>query len=99
MHASLFSLVTTENPDRVFAWGMEITTAKNAEGLEASRKAIVYIHHSDDKNTLAQHTSAEAACSRWSQVVPLQIVWDSDSQAADYGPSRSSPITTAGPSE
>jgi hypothetical protein len=78
MHASLFSLVAAETPDQVFAWGMEVITADDPEKPAGNRKAIVYIHHPDDKSTVAQHASAEAARSCWSRVVPMEIVWDSD---------------------
>ncbi|OLF12874.1 hypothetical protein BLA60_06315 [Actinophytocola xinjiangensis] len=84
MHASLFSLIPVDNPEQIFAWGMEIITSEDPETSETTRKTIVYIHNSNDTGTLAQHTSAEAACARWSQIVPVDIVWDSDVWAAAY---------------
>lgn len=82
MHATLFSLVVTENPDQVFAWGMEIID--DAKDLEETRQAIVYVGYADGQGSISTHTSAESACKRWSAVVPLSIEWDGDAWADAY---------------
>ncbi|GAB3433608.1 hypothetical protein GCM10027436_09920 [Actinophytocola sediminis] len=83
MHATLFSLVATENPNLIFAWGMEIVEDGYQDG-EESRKAIIYIGGATGRETISTHLSAEHACRRWSTVTPLTIVWDNESWADLY---------------
>lgn len=80
MHASLFSLVVADDPDQVFAWGMEIASDGRQDD-ELTRTAILYIGSPDDKGRISTHASAEAACKRWSMVVPLTLVWDAEAWA------------------
>jgi hypothetical protein len=75
MHASLFSLVTTEDPTIVFAWGMEIVDYVNGE---ERTKTILHIGPPNSSGTISTRVSAEKACARWSTIVPLDIVWDAE---------------------
>lgn len=76
MHASLFSLVTTEDPSAVFAWGIEMVDYLGDE--EERRKTIVHLGGPNGPGTISTHDTAEKACARWSKVVPLDIVWDAE---------------------
>ena len=76
MHASLFSLVTIDDPDVVFAWGMEMVSCSDDGGER--RKTIVHLGGPIGTGIISTHETAEKACARWSTVVPLGIVWDAD---------------------
>ncbi|OLF09139.1 hypothetical protein BLA60_21440 [Actinophytocola xinjiangensis] len=78
MHASLFSLVTADDPTVVFGWGMEIVDHQDGD---ESRKTIVHIGSPKGQGTVSMHESAEHARNRWSMVVPVDIVWDADDWA------------------
>lgn len=82
MNATLFSLVVAENPDLVFGYGMEIVSSR--ETPDETRKAIVYIGSRNGEGNISTHVSAEAACKRWSIVVPLSIEWDPDAWTDAY---------------
>lgn len=73
MDASLFSLVSTEDPDLVFAWGMEVVRHVTDDEY---RKAVVYIANPTGQDTVSVHTCAESACKRWSTVTPLTLMWE-----------------------
>lgn len=90
MHAALFSLVPVGSPEAVFGWGMEIITYDGQEEAEPNRQAVVYIGLAGGKGNVAMHDSAEAACTRWSRVVPLDLVWDADlwADARQHEPTR-----------
>ncbi|MGH3761184.1 hypothetical protein [Actinophytocola sp.] len=81
MHATLFSLVVSDNPDLVAAWGMEITYTEEPDETDPQQKAILYIGAPNGEGSIATHTSAEAARDRWSMKVPLSLVWDADTWA------------------
>jgi hypothetical protein len=76
MHAVLFSLVVDQNPDLIFAWGMEIINDMHIDKATAKRKVVLYINDMDGREGISTHASAEAACKTWSKIVPLRIVWD-----------------------
>lgn len=75
MHASLFSLVTVDDPGVVFAWGMEIVGDRDGEEC---RKTVVHVGGPGGQGAISTHESAEKACARWSAVVPLDLRWDVD---------------------
>ena len=82
MNCELFSLVPTEDPNTVFAWGMEFSAE---DGAEVKRVAMVHIGDPFDSGTsVGYHASAEAACARWSTVVPLDVFWESGGRPIAY---------------
>ena len=81
MHAVLFSLVPIDNQDLVFAWGMEIVTDAGSDSTEAERKTVVYVGSANGGDCISTHESADAACAHWGHIVPLNIVWDTDTWA------------------
>lgn len=78
MDASLFSLVSTEDPELIFAWGMEVV--RHAPDNKQYRKAVVYIVDPAGQDTVSTHTCAESACTRWSTVTPLTLTWETTPQ-------------------
>jgi hypothetical protein len=68
----LFSLVTIDDDTKIFAWGIEITTSDDLE-------AVIYRKDPTTSRALfGVHDSAQAACDRWSGIVPLRISWDDE---------------------
>jgi hypothetical protein len=92
----LFSLVTIDDDTKIFAWGIEITTSDDLE-------AVIYRKDPATSHALfGVHDSAQAACDRWSGIVPLRISWDDEDYATpddedyqDYPMSASAPPTEA----
>lgn len=71
MHGELFTLVSAEDPTRIFAWGMQITEAD-------TRTAIVWRRDPENgQNTFGVHASAEAARRRFGLITPMEVVWES----------------------
>lgn len=84
MNATLFSLVVAENSDLIFGYGMEIVSYSGRDEPNGTRRAIVYIDSPNGEGSISTHASAEAACRRWSTIVPLSIEWDVDAWADAY---------------
>lgn len=74
MYGRLFTLVTIDDDSQVFAWGIEIV---GDEGSPEDNEAVIYRKDPDTRRTLfGVHDSAQAACDRWSSIVPLEICWE-----------------------
>lgn len=74
MHSVAFTLLSEEDPDRVYAFGLEIL--KPAGDVE---EAITFRRNpTSGHTTFGVHASAEAACMRHSIVTPLILVRESN---------------------
>ncbi|MGH3876120.1 MAG: hypothetical protein ACRDSK_03690 [Actinophytocola sp.] len=103
MYGRLFTLVTIDDDSQIFAWGIEIVS-------EDDREAVIYRKDPATSRTLfGLHDSAQAACERWSGIVPLEICWEDEddlssvagdhlSVASDYSSEASDSATSAMPS-
>ena len=97
MYGRLFTLVTIDDDSKIFAWGIEIVS-------EDDNEAVIYRKDPATSRTLfGLHDSAQAACERWSGIVPLEICWeDEDDHANDrstgYSREASDSATSAMPS-
>ena len=77
MNGALFTLVDTDNRNRVFAWGMEIVESQWDTNAE-DRVAVIYRRDLDGgRATHGTHGSAEAARAFYSRLLPidLDLVW------------------------
>jgi hypothetical protein len=69
VRSALFHLVSAEDHNKIFAFGISITGGKRDE-------AVVYRRDPSSGRTLfGVHGSAEAARSRYSAITPLDLVW------------------------
>jgi hypothetical protein len=64
--ATSFTLVTAEDPDHVFAFGLDID-------LPSGRDVITFRRDADGRAVFGVHDSPEAARKRFSLVVPLEL--------------------------
>ena len=69
MTAAAFSLVSADDHDKVFAFGIDID-------LPSGREAITFRREADGRTVFGVHESAEAARLRFSRLVPLDLVWE-----------------------
>ena len=68
MDAKLFTLVSADDPNKVFAWGMEIDSTEETVAVLYRRGAGRY--------STGLHPSAEAALRLWSRIAPMQLLWE-----------------------
>ncbi|MGH3756535.1 hypothetical protein [Actinophytocola sp.] len=74
MYGRLFTLTTIDDDSKVFAWGIEIV---GDEDKPEDSEAVIYRKDPETGRTLfGVHDSAQAACDRWSGIVPLEISWE-----------------------
>jgi hypothetical protein len=72
MEGRLFTLVSKEYDDSVFAWGMEITSPSETE-------AVVYRKNPVTKQTFfGVHATADAALRRYGRVHDLRLRWEDE---------------------
>lgn len=70
MEGRLFTLVSADDEDNVFAWGMEITTSYEQE-------AVTYCRHPVTNQTVfGLHSNAESALRRYGTTFQLRLVWE-----------------------
>jgi hypothetical protein len=70
VYGRLFTLVTIDDDSNIFAWGIEIRSANDLE-------AVIYRKDpATGKTMFGLHDSAQAACDRWTSIVPLEIHWE-----------------------
>lgn len=69
MTAVPFSLVSTEDRSRVFAYGLDID-------LPSGREVITFRRGSDGRAMFGVHQSVESARRRFSVVTSLDLVWE-----------------------
>jgi hypothetical protein len=74
-----FSLVSTESPGAVFAFGLEIV--RDGEPVEA----VVYRREPNGKSMFGVHQSAESAARRYSVVTPLMLQWHDEAAEEEVG--------------
>jgi len=92
VYGRLFTLVTIDDDSQVFAWGIEIQTDDDLE-------AVIYRKDPANGRTLfGLHDSAQAACDRWSSIVPLEIFWEESyappTSASDSATAASSAVSS-----
>jgi GAF domain-containing protein len=73
MYPSAFSLVSAEDPSKIFAVGVEIVLE---EGEIES--AVIYRREPDGQSTIGVHRTAEAAQELFSRVIPLTLQREND---------------------
>jgi len=72
-----FTLVSTEQPDLVFAFGLEIVRDGNVE------EAVTFRREPDGGQVMfGAHASAESARARFSLVTPLTLLWQDETVKA-----------------
>ncbi|GAB3438871.1 hypothetical protein [Actinophytocola sediminis] len=69
MTAIAFALVSSENQDKIFAYGLEID-------LPTGRDVITFRREADGQTMFGMHQSVESARQRYSAVTPLELVWE-----------------------
>lgn len=70
MEGRLFTLVSAENDNDIFAWGMQITTPTEQE-------AVTYCRHPVTNHTVfGLHPNAESALRRYGRTFQLRLVWE-----------------------
>ncbi|GAB3435175.1 hypothetical protein [Actinophytocola sediminis] len=69
MAATPFVLVNAENPDQVFAYGLDID-------LPSGRDVITFRRDADGRSMFGVHQSVETAHRRFNMITPLDLVWD-----------------------
>lgn len=70
MDGRLFTLVSAEDEDQVFAWGMEITTPSEQEAVTYCRNPIT------NQTVFGLHRNAESALRRYGMMHQLRLVWE-----------------------
>jgi hypothetical protein len=70
MQGRLFTLVTADEDEHVFAWGMEITTTTEQEAVTYSRNPLT------NQTMFGLHTNAESALRRYSRTYQLRLIWE-----------------------
>jgi hypothetical protein len=90
VYGRLFTLVTIDDDSQIFAWGIEIVSEDDME-------AVIYRKDPTTSRTLfGLHDSAQAACERWSGIVPLEICWEDEEDG--YSSAARDSATSAMPS-
>ncbi|OLF11142.1 hypothetical protein BLA60_14235 [Actinophytocola xinjiangensis] len=69
MTATPFALVSTEDPDKVFAYGLDID-------LPSGRNVVTFRREPTGQKLFATHESVESARRRFSVITPLDLVWE-----------------------
>lgn len=70
MEGRLFTLVSADDDNNVFAWGMEITTPTEQEAVTYCRNPIT------NQTVFGLHRDAEAALRRYGSTLQLRLVWE-----------------------
>ncbi|MGB3443420.1 MAG: hypothetical protein WBA97_32185 [Actinophytocola sp.] len=70
MEGRLFTLVSADDDDNVFAWGLEITTPNDQEAVTYCRNL------STNQAVFGLHPNAESALRRYGSTFQLRLVWD-----------------------
>lgn len=69
MAATPFSLVSSEDHSRIFAYGLDID-------LPSGREVITFRRDSNGQGMFGVHRSVESARDRFSIITPLELVWE-----------------------
>lgn len=69
MTATAFALVSAENRQKIFAYGLDID-------LPSGREVVTFRRDGSGHSTFGIHSSAEAARARFSLVTPVELVWE-----------------------
>lgn len=70
MEGRLFTLVSADNEEYVFAWGMEITTSDVQEAVTYCRNPVT------NQTVFGLHSNAESALRRYGTSYQLRLVWE-----------------------
>lgn len=70
MEGRLFTLVSAEDDNNVFAWGMQITTPTEQEAVTYCRNPIT------NQTVFGLHRDAESALRRYGSTLQLRLVWE-----------------------
>ena len=70
MEGRLFTLVSADNEENVFAWGMEITTPDEQEAVTYCRNPVT------NQTVFGLHSNAESALRRYGTSYQLRLVWE-----------------------
>ena len=70
MEGRLFTLVSAEDDQHVFAWGMQITTPSEQEAVTYCRNPIT------NQTVFGLHSNAESALRRYGTTLQLRLVWE-----------------------
>ncbi|ALG05643.1 hypothetical protein [Kibdelosporangium phytohabitans] len=70
MNAQLFTLTKADDPNEVYAWGMQITTADDTEAVVYRRDPV------SQRAMFGVHDSAEAALARYGSAHDLALQWE-----------------------
>lgn len=70
MEGRLFTLVSADNEEYVFAWGMEITTSLDQEAVTYCRNPVT------NQTVFGLHSNAESALARYGTSYQLRLVWE-----------------------
>jgi hypothetical protein len=70
MEGRLFTLVSADNEENVFAWGMEITTPDEQEAVTYCRNPVT------NQTVFGLHSNAESALRRYGTSFQLRLVWE-----------------------
>jgi hypothetical protein len=70
MEGRLFTLVSADNEENVFAWGMEITTPDEQEAVTYCRNPVT------NQTVFGLHSNAESALRRYGTTFQLRLVWE-----------------------
>lgn len=82
MHSIPFTLVSTESPDRILAFGLEIVRDGN------TIEAITYRREPHSGSTLfGVHASAESACHRYGIITPVTLEYGEQDAVSSHNTS------------
>jgi hypothetical protein len=70
MEGRLFTLVSADNEENVFAWGMQITTPDVQEAVTYCRNPVT------NQTVFGLHSNAESALRRYGTSYQLRLVWE-----------------------
>lgn len=70
MEGRLFTLVSADNEENVFAWGMQITTPDEQEAVTYCRNPVT------NQTVFGLHSNAESALRRYGTTFQLRLVWE-----------------------
>jgi uncharacterized protein (UPF0548 family) len=69
--ATPFALVSAEDENLVFAYGLDID-------MPSGREVVTFRRDSNGQSMFGVHQSVEAARRRFSAITPLELVWEPD---------------------
>jgi hypothetical protein len=70
MEGRLFTLVSADDDEMVFAWGMQITTPTEEEAVTYCRNPVT------NQTVFGLHRNAESALLRYGTALQLRLVWE-----------------------